>query len=68
MEKEELKQRMRELDEKVQNDFIDKILEDIVFLSEKAIRKDYKPTLHELEVIEYISNYVDGIKKFFKEV
>lgn len=63
--KEELQQRMRELDEKAQNQFIDKIYNDIEWLCEKANRSDYVATEYEMQVFSKIYNIVVNMDKWF---
>ena len=46
MTKEELKQAIRRNQEKMQDDYIDKVYDEISYLCEKANSKDYEPTNH----------------------
>lgn len=62
---EQLKQRMKEAQEKIQNDFIDKIYSDIEFLLEKANRSDYEVTQHEKEVFNRICVIINNMKTWF---
>lgn len=58
MNAEELKEEMRKVQEKMQNEFIDKLLDSITWLSEKVNEKDYEPTSHEREVFSQIINII----------
>lgn len=62
---EELKKRMKETTDKMQNDFIDKIYDEIEHLNEKANRKDYEPTEHEREVFGKIATIITNMMKWF---
>lgn len=65
MTKEELEKRMKEQKEKMQNEFIDKLLEQVEWLNEKANRKDYETTTHEQEVLSKICSIVNNMKTWF---
>ena len=60
-----LEQQIRANKDKMQNEFIDKIFNDLQFLSEIAIKKDYQPTEHEREVFGQIVRIVNGINQWF---
>lgn len=47
---EEMQKRMKELEDKQQNDFIDKLSDMIDHFIEKVSKKDYEPTPHEKKV------------------
>ena len=65
MTKEELLKRLRANQEQIQNEFIDKILDSIEFLLEKANRRDYKPTNHEREQFSKIYNIINNMIRWF---
>ena len=65
MTKEELQKLIRENNEKIQNQFIDKILDDVQFLCEKANRKDYEPTEYERTKFYEIYIIVNNMMKWF---
>lgn len=62
---EELKALRRKIEEKKQDDFIDKLFKDIEWLCEKANEKDYEPTVHEKEVFTKIVTIIDNMKTWF---
>lgn len=64
MDLNELMKRQKELNEKLQNDFIDKIKSDVDFLKEKYERQDYVPTQHEKQVIGEITNAMYDIVRY----
>ena len=45
--KEEMVEEINKGKEKIRNDFIDKLLEDVKWLQEKSFKTEYKPTDHE---------------------
>lgn len=62
---EELMQAQKELNQKQQNDFIDKLADMVDNFVAKSNRKDYEPTDHERERFRQIhSNINDIIKRF----
>lgn len=65
MTKEELKAEMRRVQEETQNEFIDRLLDQVRNLVEKAILKDYEPTIHEKEVFATIVAIIDNMKTWF---
>lgn len=65
MNLEELKQKQKEIEEKMQNEFINKLYNDIEHLINKAIRKDYQPTVHEKEVLNKIHCMINDLVKWF---
>ena len=65
MTKEEIKRQLRENQEKMQNEFIDKILDSVEFLLEKANRRDYKPTDYEREQFGKIYNIINNMVRWF---
>ena len=62
---EEMKAQLRANSEKAQNEFIDKIYNDLLWLSEKAIKKDYEPTDHERQRLANIKTLVNGMNEWF---
>ena len=62
---EELKAEMRKNAEKQQNQFIDKLVEQIEFLCEEANRKDYVPTDCEREQFAKIVAIVTDMNNWF---
>ena len=65
MTKVELQQSIRKNQETIQNQFIDKILDDVQFLCEKANRKDYEPTDYERFVFGKIKNIINNMSEWF---
>lgn len=65
MTKEELQKRMKEHQEQMQNEFIDKLLEQVEWLNEKANRKDYETTAHEKVVLNKICSIINNMKTWF---
>ena len=65
MDIEELKKRMKETQDKMQNEFIDKVYDELKHLNEKASRKDYEPTEHEKEVFGNIATIIAYMMKWF---
>ena len=63
MTREELQKKMKETQDKMQNDFIDKLYDEIEYLLEKFNRKDYEPTEHEREVFNKIHIIINNINK-----
>lgn len=62
---EELKKAMRENEEKQQEDFIDRLVDQIELLNEKAVRKSYVPTEHEREQFNKIYTIVTNMNNWF---
>lgn len=65
MTKEEVVKRLRESQEQIQNEFIDKILDSVEFLLEKANRRDYEPTDHEREQFGKIYTIITNMNNWF---
>ena len=65
MTKEELLKQLRANQEQIQNEFIDKILDSVEFLLEKANRRDYKPTDHEREQFGKIYAIITNMNNWF---
>lgn len=65
MTKEEVLKRLRENQEQIQNEFIDKILDSVEFLLEKANRRDYEPTDHEREQFAKIYTIITNMNNWF---
>ena len=65
MTKEEIMKRLRESQEQIQNEFIDKILDSVEFLLEKANRKDYEPTEHERQQFGKIYTIITNMNNWF---
>ena len=65
MTKEELQQAIRRNQEKMQDDYIDKVYDEISYLCEKAISKEYEPTNHERFIFNEIKNIIDNMSKWF---
>lgn len=61
----ELERQIKANKEKQQNDFIDKLEENVNWLLEKANRRDYEPTQHEKEVFGRIATIIDNMKNWF---
>jgi len=61
----ELKAQLRANKDKMQDDFIDKIYNDLTFLSELAIKDDYEPTDHERFILGKILFLVKDLNKWF---
>ncbi len=62
---EEMMQKMKELQEARQNDFIDKLSDMVENLYEKAMLKDYKPTSHEKEQFKKILETIQAMEPWF---
>ena len=65
MTKEELQQAIRKNQETIQNQFIDKLYEDVQFLCEKANQKDYIPTEYERVKFYDIYKILNNMMKWF---
>ena len=59
--KESLQKQLRANEEKTQNEFANKVLQDIQWWNEKANRKDYKPTAEENQAFIQVLNIVNGM-------
>lgn len=64
-ELEKLQAQLKANNDKMQNDFIDKIVADIEWLCEKSNRKDYEPTEHEREQLAKIITIVNNMNQWF---
>lgn len=62
--KEELKKDMYELQEKIQNDFIDKLLDMVEHYESKVIKTSYKASIKEHQKFTKIKNIIDSIDKY----
>ena len=62
---EEMQKAMKAIKEKQQNEFIDKIVEMINLLCEKANKKDYEPTQHEKEMFNHIYVVISNMNNWF---
>lgn len=62
---EELQKQMKENKDKMQNEFIDKLLDQIEHYNDKANRRDYVPTDHEKEVFSKIATIIINMTKWF---
>lgn len=65
MDLQALQAEMKKTSDKMQNDFIDKLKNDVEWFCEKANKKDYQPTEHERIMFNEISNIIDNMKKWF---
>ena len=65
MTKEDVMKRLRESEEHIQNDFIDKVLDSVQLLLEKANCRDYKPTDHEREQFGKIYTIIVNMSNWF---
>jgi hypothetical protein len=65
MDLNELLRKQKELQEKIQNDFIDKTKDNVDFLQEKVNRDDYVLTQHEKDTIRAIYVIIQDITKTF---
>ena len=63
--KEEITRQLRANQEKMQNELIDKILDSVEFLLEKANRKDYEPTEHERQQFGKIYTIITNMNNWF---
>lgn len=62
---EELKRKMRENQEFIQNVYIDELLDRVQNLCNKANKRDYVQTEHERIVFEQIKQVIDYMSKWF---
>jgi hypothetical protein len=65
MNLQELQQQLRENQAKMQNNFIDSILEKVEILLEKANRSTYKPTDYEREQFGKIATIIKNMSNWF---
>lgn len=65
MTKELLQQKMKEVKDKMQNDFIDDLFDRVQNLCEKAIKKDYEPTEHERIIFNQIRIIITNMQDWF---
>lgn len=65
LSKADLLNEMRVLKEKQQNDFIDKLNNDIDWLIEKAMKKEYQATEHERTIFNNIRQKLENMNKWF---
>lgn len=65
MTKEEVMRRLRESQEQIQNEFIDKVLDSVQLLLEKANCRDYKPTDYEREQFGKIYTIISNMNNWF---
>ena len=61
--KESIEKQLRDNQNKMQNEFASKVLEDIKWWNEKANRKDYKPTIEEQAMFVEIVQIVNGMNQ-----
>lgn len=65
MTKEELNKKLREKEEKFQNEYIDMLYTDISFLCEISMKKTYDPTDYERYIFSKIKVIIDNMSKWF---
>ena len=65
MTNEDVMKSLRESEEHIQNDFIDKVLDSVQLLLEKANCRDYKPTDHEREQFGKIYTIIVNMSNWF---
>lgn len=65
MTEQDIRAELRALAEERQDAFIDGLLEKVRLLAEKAVRKDYDPTVHEKQAFAEIVGIVDDMKGWF---
>jgi len=63
--KEEIENDLKELHDKMQNDFIDKLNESVDWLIEKSMKKSYAPTNYERIVFNEIRTKLNNMNKWF---
>jgi len=63
--KEEMVEEINKGKEKIRNDFIDKLLEDVKWLQEKSFKTEYKPTDHERQQFAALYKIITGMNKWF---
>lgn len=61
----ELQSEMKKTSDKMQNDFIDKLKNDIDWLCEKSNKRDYEPTEHERNIFNQIVTIINNMRKWF---
>lgn len=65
MNENEIKAKLKEIEEQNQNNFIDKLLNNVEYLLEKANRKEYQPTQHEREQFSKILTIINNMNNWF---
>lgn len=65
MTKKDIEQKLEELELHNQEVFIDKLLTDVEFLQEKAIKTSYKPTNYERTRFNEIHKIITSMMKWF---
>ena len=65
MTKEECEEQLRKNRETMQEQFMEKILNDISYLNEKSNQKDYEPTDKERNMFGQIVTIVNNMNKWF---
>lgn len=65
MDIKELQETLKQVNEKIQNEFIDRIYNDVEFLCEKANKKSYEPTLHEKMTFDKIATIIENMRNWF---
>lgn len=65
MTKEDLLQLMRTNQEKMQDAYIDKIYDELLYLCETSSFKTYEPTAHERLIFNKIKIIIDDMSKWF---
>ena len=65
MDLQDLQHQLRANQEKMQNAFIDNILEKVECLLEKANRKNYEPTDYEREQVRKIATIINNMNNWF---
>ena len=63
--KEEMAEEIKKGKDKMQEDFINKILEDVKWLQEKAIKTSYHCTVNEKLAFEEVYKIINGMAKWF---
>ena len=66
MEMKDLQEEMRKLQEEAQNEYIDKLLDIVENLCEKANKNNYEPTEHEREMFGKIVTIITNMSKWFQ--
>ena len=64
-ELEKMALQLKELKEKSQNEFIDKLKNDVEWLCEKANKKEYQATEHEKQVFNSIRTIINDMNNWF---
>lgn len=60
-----MKKSIKENQEKMQEQFMLKLLDQVVYLAQKSISKDYEPTIKEREMFTKIHAYITSMIKWF---